>query len=50
MKILKEKFHPKFENYIRLEFEKSNAKISMDDLRKYAKRFGIEEWHNPAIW
>lgn len=42
-------FHPKYQNYIEKDFEKLNAKISIDDLIAYSRRFGLNEWSGHKI-
>jgi hypothetical protein len=37
-------FHPKYRSYIEKDFEKLNARISIDDLKSYSRRFGLTEW------
>lgn len=37
-------FHPKYKDYVEKDFERSNAKMSLDDLRSYSRRFGLAEW------
>jgi hypothetical protein len=37
-------FHPKYRNHVEKDFEKLNAKISLDDLAFYSRRFGLAEW------
>lgn len=38
------RFHPKYKDHVANDFEKLNAKISIDDLRAYSRRFGLKEW------
>lgn len=38
------KFHSKYRDHIEKDFEKLNARISIDDLRMYSRRFGLSEW------
>jgi len=37
-------FHTKYKEYIEKDFEKSNARISISDLKNYSRKFGLREW------
>ena len=37
-------FHPKYRDHIEKDFNKLNARISIDDLRSYSRHFGLDEW------
>lgn len=36
--------HPKYKIYVEEEFAKLNARISIDDLKSYPRKFGLAEW------
>ena len=38
------KFHAKYKSHIEHDFHRLNARISIDDLKAYSKRFGLSEW------
>lgn len=42
-------FHPKYRDHIEKDFEKLNAKISINDLRGYSRRFGLTEWTGRGV-
>lgn len=42
-------FHPKYKDHIEKDFDRLNAKISVDDLRSYSLRFGLSEWSGIGI-
>lgn len=41
------KVHPKYFKYVERDFQKSNAKISGDDLKAHSIRFGLSAWEHP---
>lgn len=43
------KFHAKYKNHIEKDFGRLNAKISIDDLRTYSRRFGLDEWSGLGV-
>jgi hypothetical protein len=42
-------FHPKYKDHIEKDFDRLNAKISVDDLRSYSLRFGLAEWTGVGV-
>ena len=42
-------FHQKYKDHIEKDFGRLNAKISVDDLRGYSRRFGLSEWAGDGI-
>jgi hypothetical protein len=38
------KFHTKYQAHIEKDFERLNARISINDLKSYSRRFGLTEW------
>ncbi|MGE6741590.1 HEPN domain-containing protein [Allorhizobium pseudoryzae] len=38
------KFHERYKFYIQKDFERLNARISVEDLKSYSRRFGLAEW------
>lgn len=38
------KFHQKYQDHMEKDFDRLNTKISIDDLRAYSRRFGLNEW------
>ncbi|MBP6379517.1 MAG: hypothetical protein KA312_03765 [Sphingorhabdus sp.] len=38
-------FHSKYKNHVEKDFERLNARISIDDLKSYSRHFGLNEWH-----
>ncbi len=39
--------HSDYGNFIAMDFEKSNARVKIEHLKGYAKKFGIRAWHPP---
>lgn len=42
-----ERIHPKYGSHVENDFEKLNARISVDDLKKYSMMFGLPRWEAP---
>jgi len=38
------KFHPKYREHIEKDFDRLNARISVDNLKEYSRRFGLKKW------
>lgn len=38
------KFHPKYQEHVEKDFDRLNARMSIDDLISYSRRFGLTEW------
>lgn len=38
------RFHSKYQEHVEKDFDRLNAKISLDDLRNYSRRFGLNSW------
>ena len=36
--------HSKYKTHVENEFENFNAKITLDDLKSYSRKFGLSEW------
>lgn len=43
------KFHSKYRNHIEKDFERLNARISVNDLKAYSRRFGLAEWTGRGV-
>lgn len=39
--------HPKYFKYVEKDFQKSNARISGNDLKEHSIRFGLSSWEHP---
>jgi len=37
-------FHEKYRSHVEKDFERMNARISVDDLRGYSRHFGLDNW------
>jgi RiboL-PSP-HEPN len=42
-------FHKKYKDHMEKDLDRLNAKISIDDLRAYSRRFGLAEWTGHGI-
>jgi RiboL-PSP-HEPN len=42
-------FHQKYKEHMEKDFDRLNARISIDDLRAYSRRFGLSEWTGHGI-
>ncbi|MEL6686357.1 MAG: HEPN domain-containing protein, partial [Pseudomonadota bacterium] len=42
-------FHPKYKDYVEANFKRLNARISIGDLGKYSRLFGLEEWTGHGV-
>jgi len=42
-------FHSKYKEYIEKDFKRLNARISIDDLKSYSRRFGLTEWSGSGM-
>lgn len=42
-------FHSKYKDHVINDFDRLNAKISIDDLRAYSRRFGLNEWSGHKV-
>ncbi|MCL1628335.1 HEPN domain-containing protein [Roseibaca sp. V10] len=38
------KFHPKYRQHVEKDFENLNARIKIEDLKSYSRRFGLPVW------
>lgn len=43
------KFHPKYQEHVEKDFDRLNARISVDDLISYSRRFGLAEWTGHGV-
>jgi len=43
------KFHPKYQEHIEKDFDRLNARISINDLKAYSRRFGLTEWTGHGV-
>jgi hypothetical protein len=43
------KFHPKYREHIEKDFDRLNARISVDKLVSYSRHFGLTEWTGHGI-
>jgi len=41
------RFHPKYQSHVENDFKKMNAKITLDNLKKYSDQFGLTPWTEP---
>lgn len=42
------RFHQKYQSHVESDFSKMNARISLDNLKGYSKKFGLQEWVDPS--
>lgn len=43
------RFHSKYRSHVEENFSQSNARISIDDLIKHSRQFGLKEWSGPGV-
>lgn len=41
------KFHKKYKDHVENDLEQMNARVSIDNLEKYARHFGLRPWTSP---
>lgn len=41
--------HPKYKTHVEKDFENFNAKITIDDLKSYSRKFGLSEWKGHQV-
>jgi hypothetical protein len=42
-------FHSKYKDHVINDYDRLNARISIDDLRTYSRRFGLSEWSGSGV-
>jgi hypothetical protein len=43
------RFHPKYRAHIEKDFDRLNARISVDNLLSYSRHFGLKEWSGHGV-